>query len=248
MVSDGWRDRYFYGTLRRILVVTCGRCNRYDRLLPADVCAYRDATLDQVEAALAVAPRYAAGARAAGLIGAGAPRRVRRWRRGLDALAHVLKALLPAVVGTWLVRVHAVVGAEAGAPPGHRSDARGPGDPPRLDGGVPCDGPGGPQAPTQERRGQQPGDPGHGIRLAPSTVHRVLAAHGVPAAPAGTPEPDARAFTFPHANDLWTSDVMHGPRLLVPGRRDGGKTCSGGACRVAFIATTGRPTAPTTSR
>ena len=62
------------------------------------------------------------------------------------------------------------------------------------------------------------------LRLAPSTVHRVLAAHGVPAIPAGTPDPDARAFTFPHANDLWTSDVMHGPHLLVPGRRDGGKT------------------------
>lgn len=62
------------------------------------------------------------------------------------------------------------------------------------------------------------------LRLAPSTVHRLLVAHGAPATPAGTPEPDARAFTFPHANDLWTSDVMHGPRLLVPGRRDGGKT------------------------
>lgn len=62
------------------------------------------------------------------------------------------------------------------------------------------------------------------LRLAPSTVHRVLAAHGAPVVPAGTPEPDARAFTHPHANDLWTSDVMHGPRLLVPGRRDGGKT------------------------
>ena len=32
------------------------------------------------------------------------------------------------------------------------------------------------------------------------------------------------AFTFPHVNDLWTSDLMHGPRLLVPGRKDGGKT------------------------
>lgn len=62
------------------------------------------------------------------------------------------------------------------------------------------------------------------LRLAQSTVHRVLAAHGVPAVPAGTSEPDARAFTFPHANDLWTSDVMHGPHLLVPGRRDGSKT------------------------
>lgn len=62
------------------------------------------------------------------------------------------------------------------------------------------------------------------LRLAPSTMHRLLAAHGAPTTPAGAPEPDARAFTFPHANDLWTSDVMHGPRLLVPGRRDGGKT------------------------
>lgn len=62
------------------------------------------------------------------------------------------------------------------------------------------------------------------LRLAPSTVHRVLAAHGAPSTAPGTPEPDARAFTYPHANDLWTSDVLHGPRLLVPGRRDGGKT------------------------
>lgn len=62
------------------------------------------------------------------------------------------------------------------------------------------------------------------VRLAPSTVHRLLAAHGVPATPPAGAEPDARAFTYPNANDLWTSDVMHGPRLLVPGRRDGGKT------------------------
>jgi len=62
------------------------------------------------------------------------------------------------------------------------------------------------------------------VRLAPSTVRRVLSAHGAPTVPAGQPEPDARAFTHPHANDLWTSDVLHGPRLLVPGRRDGGKT------------------------
>ena len=62
------------------------------------------------------------------------------------------------------------------------------------------------------------------LRLAPSTVHRVLAAHGAPTVPAGTSEPDARAFTHPHANDLWTSDVMHGPHLLIPGRHDGNKT------------------------
>jgi hypothetical protein len=55
-------------------------------------------------------------------------------------------------------------------------------------------------------------------------VHRLLTAHGAPTIPAGTSEPDARAFTHPHANDLWTSDVMHGPHLLAPGRNHGNKT------------------------
>ncbi|MBI5596641.1 MAG: DDE-type integrase/transposase/recombinase [Elusimicrobia bacterium] len=63
------------------------------------------------------------------------------------------------------------------------------------------------------------------VRLAPSTVRRMLTAHGVAVEPACvSPSADARAFTWPHANDLWMSDVMHGPRLLVPGRRDGEKT------------------------
>ena len=63
-----------------------------------------------------------------------------------------------------------------------------------------------------------------GLRLSRSSVHRFFAAQSLPAPAAGNAEPDALAFTFPHANDLWTSDLMHGPRLLVPGRRDGGKT------------------------
>ncbi|MBU0610405.1 MAG: DDE-type integrase/transposase/recombinase [Armatimonadetes bacterium] len=62
------------------------------------------------------------------------------------------------------------------------------------------------------------------VQLAPSTVYRLLAAHGLPAAQAGQAEPDARAFTYPHTGDLWTSDVMHGPRLLVPGHHNGRKT------------------------
>ena len=62
------------------------------------------------------------------------------------------------------------------------------------------------------------------VRLAPSTVYRLLAAHGMPARDGTKTEPDARAFTYPHANDLWMTDVMHGPRLLVPGRKDGAKT------------------------
>jgi putative transposase len=63
-----------------------------------------------------------------------------------------------------------------------------------------------------------------GLRLSRSSVHRFFAAQAEPAKAASTAEPDAVAFTFPHVNDLWTSDVMHGPRLLIPGRRDGGKT------------------------
>ena len=62
------------------------------------------------------------------------------------------------------------------------------------------------------------------LRLSRSSVHRFFAAQAVPAPQGSGVEPDAVAFTFPHVNDLWTSDLMHGPRLLVPGRKDGGKT------------------------
>lgn len=61
------------------------------------------------------------------------------------------------------------------------------------------------------------------LKLAPNTVRRFLAAHGAPVA-ASSQTPDAQAFTYPHSGDLWTADIMHGPRLLVPGRREGGKT------------------------
>jgi transposase InsO family protein len=63
-----------------------------------------------------------------------------------------------------------------------------------------------------------------GVRLAPSTVHRLFAAHGQPVEPsASSGQADALAFTHPHAGDLWMSDIMHGPRLVQPGRR-GAKT------------------------
>jgi hypothetical protein len=60
--------------------------------------------------------------------------------------------------------------------------------------------------------------------LAPSTVHRLFAAHGMTPQPAGQTAPDAMAFTHPYAGDLWMADVMHGPRLLEPGRRRGTKS------------------------
>ena len=62
------------------------------------------------------------------------------------------------------------------------------------------------------------------LRLSRSSAYRFFAAQAAPAKTASGAEPDALAFTYPHVNDLWTSDLMHGPRLLVPGRRDGGKT------------------------
>lgn len=62
------------------------------------------------------------------------------------------------------------------------------------------------------------------LRLAPTTVYRLFAAHGLDPAPAPSALPDAKAFTHPHANDLWTSDVMHGPRLLEPGHGRGTRT------------------------
>ncbi len=62
------------------------------------------------------------------------------------------------------------------------------------------------------------------VRLARSTVYRFLAAHGDARPTPSSLHPDAQAFTHPHVNDLWMSDLMHGPRLLVPGRRGGAKT------------------------
>lgn len=62
------------------------------------------------------------------------------------------------------------------------------------------------------------------VRMRPGTVYRLLAAHGAAPEPPGETEPDALAFTHPYAGDLWMSDVMHGPRLLEPGRRRGRKT------------------------
>lgn len=62
------------------------------------------------------------------------------------------------------------------------------------------------------------------VSLTSSTVHRLFTAHGMATKPAGKSQPDAVAFTHPHVGDLWMSDVMHGPRLLEPGRRRAVKT------------------------
>jgi putative transposase len=58
------------------------------------------------------------------------------------------------------------------------------------------------------------------LPLPVSTVHRLLARRGLmeqdPAEPSSK---DRRRFAFVEAGELWMSDVMHGPSVLVEGRR-----------------------------
>jgi len=59
-----------------------------------------------------------------------------------------------------------------------------------------------------------------GVVLAPSTVHRLLSRAGLMVKPKDAPNgKDHRRFAFEKAGDLWMSDVMHGPAVLVEGRR-----------------------------
>lgn len=55
-----------------------------------------------------------------------------------------------------------------------------------------------------------------GIDLAPSTVHRLLSRRGLMKKPTSGGL-DHRRFEFPHAGDLWMSDVMHGPKVAREG-------------------------------
>ena len=57
-------------------------------------------------------------------------------------------------------------------------------------------------------------------RLAPSTVHRLLAREGLLDKRLGEPvATDRRRFAFRHAGELWMSDVMHGPKVSDGRRR-----------------------------
>jgi len=57
------------------------------------------------------------------------------------------------------------------------------------------------------------------LPLPPSTVHRLLARHGLMQRPKDSPEDqDRRRFAFQSAGELWMSDVMHGPSVTVEGR------------------------------
>jgi putative transposase len=59
-----------------------------------------------------------------------------------------------------------------------------------------------------------------GVRLSPSTVHRVLSRAGLMAKKPEEPtSKDRRRFAFDKAGELWMSDVMHGPAVVIAGRR-----------------------------
>ena len=59
-----------------------------------------------------------------------------------------------------------------------------------------------------------------GVRLARSTVHRLLRAEGLMSKPhAAADGADRRRFSFRFAGQLWMSDVMHGPAVAADGRR-----------------------------
>ncbi len=59
-----------------------------------------------------------------------------------------------------------------------------------------------------------------GLVLAPATVHRLLSRAGLMHKQPGEPSSDdRRRFAFEKAGELWMSDVMHGPAVLVEGRK-----------------------------
>lgn len=59
-----------------------------------------------------------------------------------------------------------------------------------------------------------------GVVLAPATVHRLLSRHNLMVHPTeSSPGKDRRRFAFEKSNELWMSDVMHGPAVFVEGRR-----------------------------
>jgi transposase InsO family protein len=58
------------------------------------------------------------------------------------------------------------------------------------------------------------------LPLAVSTVHRLLSSHHLmQSEEKGSPAKDRRRFAFEKANELWMSDVMHGPSFLDKDRR-----------------------------
>ena len=113
--GHGWYERFLDGVVAEIRRLRCARCGVTHALLPGALCAYRDATLYDVEVALE-SDGPASGARAAGQRGTGAVRRVRAWLRAMrSGWASKILALLPAATGSWIERVRSTFGPSQGA-------------------------------------------------------------------------------------------------------------------------------------
>ena len=56
------------------------------------------------------------------------------------------------------------------------------------------------------------------LELAPTTVHRLLSRAGLMRKKDGGVEADRRRFSFLKAGEMWMSDVMHGPSVMVAGK------------------------------
>ena len=54
-----------------------------------------------------------------------------------------------------------------------------------------------------------------GVTVKPTTVHRLLTRHGLMEKAEPAADADRRRFAFQKAGQLWMSDVMHGPAVLV---------------------------------
>jgi transposase InsO family protein len=52
--------------------------------------------------------------------------------------------------------------------------------------------------------------------LSRSSVHRLLARHGVSARPLRGPAAERRSFLHEHPGDLWVGDALHGPKVVAP--------------------------------
>lgn len=112
--GHGSYHRRLFGDLRPLARGRCPRCGVSHALFPEDLCAYRDATFDAVEAALS-AGTPSAGAAAAGQDDPQGVRRVRGWLRSEKAAwGRALVGLLPASEGPWWVRAQAAMGASRG--------------------------------------------------------------------------------------------------------------------------------------
>ncbi len=55
--------------------------------------------------------------------------------------------------------------------------------------------------------------------LSRSSVHRLLARHGVSSRPVRGPAAERRSWISEHAGDLWVGDVLHGPIVIAPDAR-----------------------------